>query len=286
MPVGGTAFPPTGDLRLLSPQRSRLTRGADPASRTWHSPRAAVRPVQRRQRAAHRGSRAPSVGESALCRFDRAAGPPSWRATAGLARRRTTSTWSMPRSTIRRGPAGSDAATPTSDSRRRTSTRSARGCAHLDGLSLRVGAYVKRLDGLVASVPLGLNPDSTIFGNADAGSVKGVEVVLERDMRGGFGVRLAYTLQNANATATDAIPAQPPDHCGSRHGRHHPARPRRVSARLRPPAYRYGHAAGPGTGQHGPQLLGVRPLAGSRAAAILRLAPGCRSRAATPPAIP
>jgi hypothetical protein len=71
--------------------------------------------------------------------------------------------------------------------------------------SLRIGAYVKRLDGLVASVPLGLDPDSTIFGNADAGSVKGVEVLLERDLRGGFGARLLYTLQSATATATDAF---------------------------------------------------------------------------------
>jgi hypothetical protein len=65
-----------------------------------------------------------------------------------------------------------------------------------------VGTYVKR-SGLVASVPLGVDPDSTIFGNADAGTVKGAEVVLERDLRGGVGVRLAYTLQEAVATATD-----------------------------------------------------------------------------------
>jgi hypothetical protein len=71
--------------------------------------------------------------------------------------------------------------------------------------SLRLGVYVKRLDGLVASVPLGLDPDSTIFGNADAGSVKGVELLFERDLQGGFGVRVAYTLQSATATATDAF---------------------------------------------------------------------------------
>ncbi len=35
------------------------------------------------------------------------------------------------------------------------------------GISIRVNAYVKRLEGLVASVPLGINPDSTIFGNID-----------------------------------------------------------------------------------------------------------------------
>jgi hypothetical protein len=71
--------------------------------------------------------------------------------------------------------------------------------------SLRLGAYVKRLDGLVASVPLGIDPDSTIFGNADAGSVKGFEVLFERDLKGGFGARISYTLQRATATATDAF---------------------------------------------------------------------------------
>jgi outer membrane receptor protein involved in Fe transport len=69
--------------------------------------------------------------------------------------------------------------------------------------SLRLGVFVKRLDGLVASVPLGLDPDSTIFGNADAGSVKGLEAVFDRDFKNGFGARVAYSLQHATATATD-----------------------------------------------------------------------------------
>lgn len=71
--------------------------------------------------------------------------------------------------------------------------------------AVRVGVYVKRLDGLVASVPIGIDPDSTIFGNADAGSVKGAELLFEREMRNGFGLRVAYTLQQARATATDAF---------------------------------------------------------------------------------
>ena len=71
--------------------------------------------------------------------------------------------------------------------------------------ALRLGVYVKRLDGLVASVPIGIDPDSTIFGNADAGSVKGAEFLFEREMQGGFGLRVAYTLQQALATATDAF---------------------------------------------------------------------------------
>jgi outer membrane receptor protein involved in Fe transport len=74
-----------------------------------------------------------------------------------------------------------------------------------EGLSLRVGVYYKRLTGLVASVPLGVDPDSSIFGNADAGTVRGAEVLFERELRNGFGFRLAYTLQEAEATATDAF---------------------------------------------------------------------------------
>ena len=71
--------------------------------------------------------------------------------------------------------------------------------------SLRVNAYYRRLDGLVASVPFGLDPDSSIFGNSDFGTVKGVEVLVEREMRGGWGARVSYTLQQAVATATDAF---------------------------------------------------------------------------------
>lgn len=141
-----------------------------------------------------------------------------------------------------------------------------------EGTSLRVGFYYKRLSGLVASVPLGLNPDSTIFGNADAGSVKGAEILLERELRGWIGVRLAYTLQQAEATATDAfllraikrgptgdtiIPAQvefPLDF-----DRRHTLT---TIVRSRTPE------------QFGPRVFGARPLAGLEAAAILRLASG------------
>jgi hypothetical protein len=71
-------------------------------------------------------------------------------------------------------------------------------------MTVRANAYIKRLDGLVASVPLGLNPDSTIFGNLDFGSVRGLELIVERELRDGWGLRGAYTLQGAQATATDA----------------------------------------------------------------------------------
>ena len=70
--------------------------------------------------------------------------------------------------------------------------------------TLRLNVFNKLLDGLVASVPLGVDPDSTIFGNADFGNVKGAEVIAERPLRNGWGIRVAYTLQKAEASATDA----------------------------------------------------------------------------------
>ncbi len=70
--------------------------------------------------------------------------------------------------------------------------------------SLKLGVYGKRIDGMVASVPLGVNPDSTVFALTDYGSVRGLEVTAERETRGGWGARLIYTLARATATATDA----------------------------------------------------------------------------------
>ncbi len=71
-------------------------------------------------------------------------------------------------------------------------------------VSLRLNVYVKKLEGLVASVPFGLNPDSTIFGNIDYGDVRGAEVLLEREYHKGWGGRIMATLQSAQATATNA----------------------------------------------------------------------------------
>ena len=140
--------------------------------------------------------------------------------------------------------------------------------------SLRLGVYVKRLDGLVASVPIGIDPDSTIFGNADAGSVKGAELLLEREMRGGFGARLAYTLQRALATATDAfllnrlISIDPTTGDTVRPARaEFPLdydRRHTVTAILRSQISQ----------NVGPRLLGVRPLAGLESAAIIRYGSG------------
>jgi hypothetical protein len=140
--------------------------------------------------------------------------------------------------------------------------------------SLRAGVYVKRLDGLAASVPLGVDPDSTIFGNADAGSVKGLELVFERELRGGFAARAAYTLQSATATATDAfllnrlISIDPVTGDTTRPARaEFPLdfdRRHTLTVILRS---RLSESAGP-------RFFGVRALAGLEAAAIGRLSSG------------
>ena len=141
-------------------------------------------------------------------------------------------------------------------------------------LTLRLGVYLKRLTGLVASVPLGVNPDSTIFGNSDAGTVKGTELLLERDLRGGLGFRLAYTLQEAVATATDPfllnrfIVVDPLTGDTTR-----PARaefPLDFDQRHTLTAIVRAKASD----RAGPTLGGLRPLAGLEGAVILRLASG------------
>ncbi|MEO6068341.1 MAG: TonB-dependent receptor [Gemmatimonadales bacterium] len=71
--------------------------------------------------------------------------------------------------------------------------------------NLRVNVYVKRLDGLVASVPLGVDPDSSVFGNSDYGTVYGGEILFEREVFKGFRGRINYTLQSAQASASDAF---------------------------------------------------------------------------------
>lgn len=73
------------------------------------------------------------------------------------------------------------------------------------GIATRVSVFQKRLDGLVASLPIGFNPDSAVFGNGDYGEVKGLEVTFEHEYQSGLGARLTYVLQDARATATDAF---------------------------------------------------------------------------------
>jgi hypothetical protein len=140
--------------------------------------------------------------------------------------------------------------------------------------SVRAGVYVRRLDGLVASVPLGVNPDSSIFGNADAGSVKGLELVFEREFRGGFGARISYTLQDATAHSSDAF--------FLRRG----AEVDPVSGQVTLPAKvefpldfdrRHSLTAivtGTVPATTGPRLLGARILAGLEGTAIIRVTSG------------
>jgi outer membrane receptor protein involved in Fe transport len=142
------------------------------------------------------------------------------------------------------------------------------------GISVRVGAYYKRLDGLVASVPIGVNPDSTVFGNADAGTVRGAELLVEREMTDGIGVRVAYTLQTAEATATDPflisrfITIDPSTGDTIR-----PARaefPLDFDQRHTLTTILRGRVADGA----GPRLAGFRPFAGLEGAVILRIATG------------
>jgi outer membrane receptor protein involved in Fe transport len=139
--------------------------------------------------------------------------------------------------------------------------------------TLRVNVFNKQLDGLVASVPLGVDPDSTIFGNADFGNVKGVEVIAERPLRQGWGVRVAYTLQNAQATATNAFELVRRIRVDPSGDTINPARvqfpldyDRRHSITV------IGQAVVADSG--GPRALGVRPFAGLEAATIVRASTG------------
>jgi hypothetical protein len=134
--------------------------------------------------------------------------------------------------------------------------------------SVRGNLYIKRLDGLVASVPLGLDPDSTIFGNTDFGTVKGGEIIFEKDAANGWGLRVAYTLQLATATATNAFQLLRRIRFDSIIG--DTIDPARVEYPL---DYDRRHSLtliGQGRlgDEAGPRLLGVRFLAGLEAAAI------------------
>jgi Carboxypeptidase regulatory-like domain/Outer membrane protein beta-barrel family len=140
--------------------------------------------------------------------------------------------------------------------------------------SLRVNVFYKRLEGLVASVPFGLNPDSTIFGNTDYGTVKGVELLAEREFHDGWGLRVSYTLQSAVATATDAFELIRrikvlPDSSGTEY-------PGSLEIPL---DYDRRHgltavAQGQVPAGWGPRIAGARPLAGIEAAAIVHYASG------------
>jgi hypothetical protein len=142
------------------------------------------------------------------------------------------------------------------------------------GTSLRANVYVRRLDGLVASVPLGVNPDSSIFGNADFGSVKGLELIFEREFRRNWGARISYTLQQAVATSSSAflthqaITVDPITHDTTF--------PAKVEFPL---DYDRRHSligiiSGQVPSNWGPRLLGVHPFAEFQATTVVRLFSG------------
>jgi outer membrane receptor protein involved in Fe transport len=143
-----------------------------------------------------------------------------------------------------------------------------------EAVSLRIGAYVKRLDGLVASVPLGINPDSTIFGNADAGTTRGLEILAEREIKNGFGFRVAYTLQSAKATSTDPFLLNRLIVIDPLTGDTN--RPARAEFPLDFDQRHTLTVIGRGKVPEavGPRLLGVRPIAGLEGAVILRALSG------------
>jgi outer membrane receptor protein involved in Fe transport len=142
-----------------------------------------------------------------------------------------------------------------------------------EAISLRIGAYVKRLDGLVASVPLGINPDSTIFGNADAGSVKGLEILAEREFKDYFGFRVAYTFQKADATSTDPFLLTRLITVNSVGDTVHPAKTEfPLDFDRRHTLTVIGRGKVPEG--IGPRLFGVKPLAGLEGSVIFRLTSG------------
>lgn len=72
-------------------------------------------------------------------------------------------------------------------------------------VSLRSGVYYKKLHGLVSSVPLRVNPDSSMFVNADNGDVQGLEIALDLERHHGVRGRFSAVMQRATATVTNAF---------------------------------------------------------------------------------
>ncbi|HWA15563.1 MAG TPA: outer membrane beta-barrel protein, partial [Gemmatimonadales bacterium] len=140
--------------------------------------------------------------------------------------------------------------------------------------SLRTNLYVRRLDGLVGSVPLGVNPDSSIFGNAEAGSVKGFEIIAEREFSNNWGVRVSYNLMDASATSSNAFLTQRAGSIDPVTGIFTPAA--KVEFPLdydrRHSVTAIATATVPET--FGPRIGGVNPIGGLEATTIVRLASG------------
>lgn len=141
--------------------------------------------------------------------------------------------------------------------------------------SLKINVYMKSLDGLVATAPLGVNPDSSRFVNADIGNVTGLEVIFERERHNGWGARLAGVVQKAEATVTDAFELQRLIQIDPTNGDTlaAPARsqfPLDYDRRLALIATVDGELLP----TSGPKILGVRPLGGLSAAGVFRYGSG------------
>ncbi len=133
--------------------------------------------------------------------------------------------------------------------------------------SIRVNGYIKQLDGLVASVPLGVNPDSAIFANGDFGTVKGAEVILEREMRDWWGARVSYAFMSAEATSTSPFLILQNTRIGPTGDTIHPARvqfPLDYDRRHSLTVVLQAHAPD----AFGPRIAGLTPLAGWELAVI------------------
>ena len=141
-------------------------------------------------------------------------------------------------------------------------------------VALRINAYFKQLEGLVSSTPLGVDPDSSIFGNGDYGNVKGAEIILERDFRNGLGARVAYTLQYATASSSSPyVTHQLPEIDPISGDTVFPARaefPLDFDQRHTLIAL----VTGQTNPVFGPQVAGVRPFAGLEGSVILRWGSG------------
>ena len=141
--------------------------------------------------------------------------------------------------------------------------------------ALRVNIYTKNLDGLVATAPIGVNPDSSKFVNGDVGNVIGGEFIFERERSNGWGARIAAVVQRAEATVTDAfelrrlIQIDPNTHDTL-------AAPARASFPLDYDRRLSLIVAVDGelNASAGPRILGVRPLGSLLASAVLRYGSG------------
>ncbi|MGH7583177.1 MAG: TonB-dependent receptor, partial [Gemmatimonadales bacterium] len=138
------------------------------------------------------------------------------------------------------------------------------------GNALRINVYDKHLDGLVSSVPINVNPDSSIFVNADVGTVTGAEVIFDQEFNGGWGVHVSGVVQSAEATVSDAFTIYAQTHVNpitgdsSPPGRNH--YPLDYDRRLAVIATVTGQINERG----GIRLFGVRPFAGLQFSAVGR----------------